>query len=72
MMWDFVECATCAAKPGSPDLCASCFHNRDVINRYAAICEVAIKVVKERRSKIMHARETAAMVKLVKLLEVKL
>lgn len=25
---DFMECAACAAKPGSPPLCASCLHNR--------------------------------------------
>lgn len=27
----FVECAICGAKPGSPDLCESCLHNRHAI-----------------------------------------
>jgi hypothetical protein len=27
----FKECPTCAAKPGSPTLCESCYHNRYVI-----------------------------------------
>lgn len=27
----FRECPTCAAKPGSPELCESCYHNRYVI-----------------------------------------
>jgi hypothetical protein len=43
-----------------------------VISRYAAICEIAIKVVKERLAKLKHARETAAMVKLAKLLNVRI
>ena len=29
---EFMECAVCAAKPGSPTLCASCLHNRTVIS----------------------------------------
>ena len=28
---DFVECPTCAAKPGSPALCGPCLHNRSLI-----------------------------------------
>lgn len=28
---DFVECDTCAAKPGSPSLCAGCLANRHII-----------------------------------------
>jgi hypothetical protein len=27
------ECASCAAKTGSPTLCPSCYHNRTVIDR---------------------------------------
>lgn len=30
----FMECDACAAKPGSPTLCAGCLHNRDVISAY--------------------------------------
>lgn len=29
----FTECKTCAVKPGSPQLCPSCFLNRTVISR---------------------------------------
>jgi hypothetical protein len=29
---EFMECATCRAKPGSPMLCESCLHNRTTIN----------------------------------------
>jgi hypothetical protein len=29
---EFVECARCAAKPGSPTLCRECLHNRNVIH----------------------------------------
>lgn len=28
---DFVECDSCRSKPGTPALCASCLHNREVI-----------------------------------------
>lgn len=28
---EFKECDTCAAKPGSPPLCAGCLNNRQVI-----------------------------------------
>lgn len=30
---DFMECDTCAAKPGSPALCKGCLHNRTLIDR---------------------------------------
>ena len=29
--WEFKECPTCRVKPGSPTLCSSCLHNRNVI-----------------------------------------
>ena len=29
----FKECPICAAKPGTPILCASCLHNRYVIEK---------------------------------------
>ena len=32
MRAEFQECAACAAKPGSPDLCPSCLANRAAIN----------------------------------------
>jgi hypothetical protein len=28
---EFMECDTCRAKPGMPDLCHGCLHNREVI-----------------------------------------
>ena len=28
---EFEECPECAAKPGSPTLCPSCLHNREII-----------------------------------------
>lgn len=28
----FMECDTCRAKPGTPELCEGCRHNREVIN----------------------------------------
>lgn len=30
---EFAECTVCAAKPGSPTLCAACLHNRATINQ---------------------------------------
>lgn len=30
---EFMECAVCVAKTGSPTLCASCLHNRAVIEK---------------------------------------
>jgi len=34
---EFRECPECAAKSGQPALCASCLHNRDVIERLKAL-----------------------------------
>lgn len=31
-MYEFQECNDCAKKPGSSDLCLSCFHNRKIIS----------------------------------------
>jgi hypothetical protein len=33
---EYKECAECAAKPGSPTLCAACLHNRTTIDRLKA------------------------------------
>jgi len=30
---EFMECEECRKKPGSPDLCESCVHNRIAIDR---------------------------------------
>lgn len=31
----FIECDTCASKPGTPTLCRGCQHNRQIIMRSA-------------------------------------
>jgi len=41
---EFAECAACAAKSGSPTLCAACLHNRTAINRLRVECEALTKV----------------------------
>lgn len=33
---EYQECASCAAKPGAPDLCAACLHNRTLVARLKA------------------------------------
>jgi hypothetical protein len=44
--FDFQECAECAAKPGSPPLCPSCLHNRELISKFKGdvnariVCEI--------------------------------
>lgn len=30
----FMECASCAAKPGTPTLCKACLHNRALVDYY--------------------------------------
>lgn len=35
-MCEFRECPVCQAKPGTPELCESCLHNRDTIARLTA------------------------------------
>lgn len=32
--WKFQECDSCIVKPGSPDLCNGCIHNRKVISQF--------------------------------------
>jgi hypothetical protein len=44
----FLRCDTCARKPLATDLCASCFHNRAVINRIQRLFDAA-KAVRARR-----------------------
>lgn len=36
----FVECQTCAAKPGMPPLCAGCLSNRATIDRLRGALEM--------------------------------
>lgn len=37
MLEEFKECPTCAAKPGSPTLCASCLQNRSLISHLQTV-----------------------------------
>ena len=41
---EFAECASCAAKPGSPYLCPACLHNRTTINKLRADREALTEV----------------------------
>lgn len=52
----FLECASCIAKPGSPYLCASCLHNRDVIARLQAERDEAHDAVVARTETAMRAQ----------------
>ncbi len=45
-MSGFVECATCAAKPGTPTLCPGCLMNRSTIHE--------LKEESERRLALLH------------------
>lgn len=41
---EFAECASCAAKAGSPSLCSACLHNREVIDQLRAERMALVKV----------------------------
>lgn len=47
-IYGFLECATCGAKAGSPDLCAGCVANRTAIHRAAALTSVLRDALEER------------------------
>lgn len=48
---EFIECDTCAAKSGSPQLCKGCLNNRTAIGRLVE-CEVLLAtILKEQRFK---------------------
>jgi len=40
---EFKECSVCAKKPGSPVLCPSCLHNRQLIQEYQKILDLLKK-----------------------------
>lgn len=49
---EFVECDSCRSKPGSPQLCGGCRHNRAVISSFqrltpAPVAEAWLKYDKE-------------------------
>lgn len=46
-MNDFQECYDCAKKTGSPILCPSCRHNRDVISRLSGNAETLARALQK-------------------------
>lgn len=44
----FIECPTCAAKPGSPTLCTSCLINRDAIEKLHKEFEAQAELSRKR------------------------
>lgn len=56
----FVECATCAAKPGSPTLCASCVANRAEISRLTTELDEKNKLITALRTGIDASAHDAA------------
>ena len=45
----FMECLSCASKPGSPDLCASCLHNRAALDRAERVNRAAREALRIAR-----------------------
>lgn len=54
MDWRFKECPACAAKPGIPELCASCLKNREAVT---GLRKQAEELDKENRE-LEHTNET--------------
>ena len=50
---EFVECETCAAKPGSPPLCPSCLKNRETIGVLRGAVKRSLAVLETLRSSIL-------------------
>ena len=72
---NFKECLLCEAKPGTPLLCESCWHNRSVISRLEKRLE-AVTEAKAKQTKANHTilcqsqkREQELLQKLKTLLE---
>lgn len=40
---EFMECDSCRAKPGSPQLCKGCLHNRALISKYGEMTHNTVK-----------------------------
>lgn len=60
-----MECSTCAAKPGSPVLCAACLNNRELISALLAMpryekyvntvqCKGCKMIQKNRKNRTRH------------------
>jgi len=48
--YEFRECAACAAKPGAPELCPACLHNRKIVDRLRESLRAALKMLDRARS----------------------
>ena len=55
----FMECDTCRAKPGSPQLCAGCIHNRRMIGNLKSALAEAIVGIKRGRTLLKDAADHA-------------
>lgn len=53
---EFVECAACASKPGSPELCSSCQRNRAALQRLANLDAAATAARGYLESLVKHER----------------
>lgn len=56
----FMECDTCRSKPGSPELCAGCLHNRAVILEYEQRLKDIAATAKKRMKEIGASTEADA------------
>ena len=54
---DFHECATCAAKPGTPTLCSACLHNRALVSQLKEKVATAEKELDEAIAERNKTRE---------------
>ncbi len=41
---EFMECQTCRVKPGSPELCTSCLHNRSLVEKLKNDLKITVRV----------------------------
>jgi hypothetical protein len=53
----FLECAVCAAKPGSPDLCRSCLQNRSALHLARVEAANNLRMLQGQRVEIEYLRK---------------
>ncbi len=58
--FSFKECASCAAKPGSPELCGSCLHNRTALSRLTKQVEDVCATSLRFRDRLLKAEKAIA------------
>lgn len=62
-MSDFMECAACAAKPGAPQLCAACLHNRTELAKVRAkVAELEKEVAFLKEKKLALKNEVSELI----------